>query len=143
MTNRIIDCKTFGKISLQFDHEFESLFPIIKRCLLLIDKGYERYSENQKMVFQTVNEITVFKKNELKKYQACAVHEGQTINFNPRAVIKNKTGGLIWVICHECYHLWDPKIKLQSKLHNEGNANLFANKIKIIIEKEPSIYKWG
>lgn len=136
-----IELKLFGEVTLKYDNEYKELIHKVIRCLLLLDIGYDRFSNKQREVFSTVEEITVQKLSLEKKFQACALTGlTKTIEFNPHAIQKNKIGGVIWLISHESYHLWDPN--LHDKKHKEGNANLFANRIKTAIENEPAVHKW-
>ena len=133
-----LELQLFGKIELKYNEEYEELVHKLKKCILKLEEGYERMTNNQREIFHAVSYITVLRKNKSKKFQACAKQGIKTIEFNPVSIMKNKTGGLIWLICHESYHIWDTVLE-----RREGNANLFANKIKILFEKEPAIYKWN
>lgn len=103
--------------------------------------GVERFTDRQWQVLQAVREIQVV--DGLGGPQGTASPGSGVVCIDAGAIRRNGMGGLIWLLCHEAYHLWDPELGSSTHVRSEGNANLYANRVRALLEKEPVIYRWG
>ena len=106
------------------------------QAMAFLELAVDRMSEAQRNVFRQVH---LFEVTPLPGSIKGRAHPNDgRIEIDPAAVAKIGKGGLVWLIAHEAFHVSHAK-----PTRKEGNANRFANRMRTLLEREPTIYRWG
>jgi len=108
----------------------------VQEALKTLFRGDDRFTPLQLEILMNVAVLKIVPSTG--RFQGKACPQARTVEITDSSIEKHQTGGLIWLFCHEAYHVWD-----KQRAKKEGNANLFANKIKHALERKPAIYSWN
>jgi hypothetical protein len=120
-------------LRLPYIDDADRLAVKLQHALDLLAQAAPHFTERQRAILAGVKKLRIL---DGETYQATSARESGEVFFSAWAVRKNGLGGLMWLIAHEAYHLHD----LQED-RREGNANLFAHRIKPAVEGA-GIYTW-
>ncbi len=108
----------------------------VEQALRLLERAQPRLSAARLQVLRGVRWIGIHKIPG--SVQGRARTSTGRIELDRDAVRRHRLGVLTWLICHEAYHLSD-----STNQRPQGNANLFADRIRQAIEAAPALYVWG